>query len=145
MRPEQSAAAVKEPEPIATTADKAALAADLRHLRDLLEEGRVEAARRFVKELEPRWPDSERVRHYARVLAPPVARGVPNSTPRSFDREMAWLEQHAHEYPGCWLAVYEDQLVAADPNYGVATAKAREVLGERGALMWHQPLAEKPR
>ena len=125
--------------------DAAALAEDLQHLRALLDDGRIDAARRFVKELEPRWPESERVRHYAHVLAPPVARRRPNIKPRSFTREWEWLDQHGHEYPGCWLAIYEDRLVAADPDRQVAVAKAREVLGPEGALLYHQPPARKPR
>jgi hypothetical protein len=48
-----------------------ALKADLTRLGRLLEIGDVEGARSFVKELEGRWPESERVRHYVRVLAPP--------------------------------------------------------------------------
>jgi hypothetical protein len=139
MDDERSAIAVAAPPSVDVTADEAALAKDLQQLRELLDEGHIEAARRFVKELEPRWPDSERVRHYARVLAPPIARRRPDSKPRSVDREWAWLEQHGHEYPGCWLAIYEDRLVAADPDYQVVVAKAREALGTKGALLFHQP------
>jgi hypothetical protein len=115
------------------------LAADLRNLNDMLERDAVEEARRYVKELEHRWPDSERVRHFAVVLAPPVARSRPDLKPRRRDREWQWLQEHRHEYPGCWLAVYEDQLIAADPDYLVVLAKARETLGEEGALFFQQP------
>src|SRR5205823_8609288 len=138
MSREQSTAAVKVPPTVISAAD-AALAEDLQRLRDLLDAGRIEAARRFVKELEPRWPDSERVRHYAHVLAPPVARRRPSSKPRSHAREWAWLDQHGHEYPGCWLAIYEDRLVAADPDRQLVIAKAREELGQQGALLYYQP------
>jgi hypothetical protein len=144
MSREQNAAAVKASQPV-SAADEAALAEDLQCLRELLDEGRVDAARSLVKELEARWPDSERVRHYAHVLAPPVARVRSDTKPRSFTREWEWLKQHGHEYPGCWLAIYKDRLVAADPDYQVAVAKAREVLGQEGALMFHQPPARKPR
>src|SRR5437763_13736445 len=139
MSREQGTAAVKLPAADVEATQTAALAEDLQRLRDLLDEGRGEAARRFVKELEPRWPDSERVRHYAHVLAPPVVRTRPDIKGRSRDREFAWLKQHAHEYPGCWLAIYEDRLIAADPDYPVVVAKTREVLGQEGALMFYQP------
>jgi hypothetical protein len=142
MRPEQSGAAVKEPQPVATATDAAALPEDLQRLRDLLDAGRIEAARRFVKELEPRWPDSERVRHYAHVLAPPVVRLRPDIKGRSRDREFAWLKQHASEYPGCWLAIYEDRLIAADPDRRVVIAKAREELGQESALLYYQPFPQ---
>ncbi len=129
--PAASQPAVAEPPPD--------LAADLQRLRDLLEQDRVPEARVFVKELEQRWPDAERVGHYARVLAPPVSRGRPDIPARPRDRERQWLKEHAHEYPGCWLAVFEDRLIAADPDYGQAVTQARDVLGNEPALMFHQP------
>src|SRR5262245_31299314 len=91
--------------------------ATLKHLGALIGEGAVEEARALVKELEARWPDSPRVQHFARVLAPPVVRVRPGSG-RSRDREFAWLREHAHEYPDCWLALLGDQLIAADPSVG---------------------------
>jgi hypothetical protein len=125
--------------------DQERLAADLQQLRDLLEGERIEAARRFVVELERRWPDAEQVRHYAHVLAPPVARRRPDIPSRSLDREWQWLQEHGHEYPGCWLAIYEDQLVAADPDLQVVLARTREALGEEGAFLFQQPGSPKPK
>src|SRR3954454_984434 len=87
---------------------------DLARLRGMVEQHRVEDARAYAKELEQGWPDSDAVRHWARVLAPPVARvveGVPN---RSFAAEHHWLKEHGNEYPGCWIAVLESRLIAAD-------------------------------
>lgn len=115
------------------------LAADLQHLNDLLEGVRIGEARRFVKELEQRWPDSERVRHYAHVLQPPVVRSRPDIPARSSAGEWKWLEEHGHEYPGCWVAIYEDHLVAADPDRRVVTAKARQELGGEPYFIFHQP------
>jgi hypothetical protein len=115
------------------------LAADLKRLRDLLERDRVEEARRFVKELEQRWPEAERVRHYAHVLAPPKVRSRPDLPPQSSERELKWLKEHAHEYPGCWLAVYEDRLIAADPDLQVVVKQVREAIGEQSAFVFYQP------
>ena len=70
----------------------------------------------FVAELEQRWPDSPRVRRWARVLAPAEVRLAPGVPSRSFDSEYEWLRQHRREYPGCWLAVQGDHLVAANPD-----------------------------
>lgn len=64
------------------------LVADLKRLGEMLAEGDVEGARAWVSELQTRWPESERVRHYARVLAPPTVRVVPGGG-RSFDQERA--------------------------------------------------------
>src|SRR5438552_2551923 len=123
----------------AETTDQERLAADLQHLRALLEGNRVLEARRFVKELEQRWPEAERVRHYARVLEPPKVRMRPDIPARSREREWKWLEEHGREYPGCWLAIHEDRLIAADPDRRVVTARARQTLGEETYLLFHQP------
>jgi hypothetical protein len=125
------------------TTEQERLAADLKHLRDLLEGDRVEEARRLVKELEQRWPEAERVQHYAQVLAPPKVRSRPDIPARSREQEWKWREEHGHEYPGCWLAVYEDRLIAADPDLQVVLDRTREAIGEESAFVFHQP--DKPR
>jgi hypothetical protein len=119
--------------------DPERLAADLQHLRALLEADRVAEARRFVKELEHRWPEAERVQHYARVLEPPKARMRPDLPARSSEREIKWLEEHAREYPDCWLAIHEDQLVAAGPDRRDVMARAEQALGEETYLLFYQP------
>src|SRR5687767_10512034 len=99
----------------ATSPDDRALSsakAGVRHLRNLLFTGQGDAARSFVRELAARYPDSEAVTEFARVLAPPVTRVVPRQG-RRLDRDYAWLREHAQEYPGCWLAIHEDELLAA--------------------------------
>jgi hypothetical protein len=134
----------KDRDPLTATKEQERLAAELQHLRDLLERDQVEEARRFVKELEQRWPEAERVRHYAHVLAPPKVRSRPDIPPRSMDREWQWLQEHRHEYPGCWLAVYEDRLIASDPDRRVVIAKARQALGDKRALLFFQPVRPQP-
>jgi hypothetical protein len=125
------------PEPDRT--DQEQLAADLQHLRDLLEADRVPEARRFVKELEQRWPEAERVQHYARVLEPPKVRMRPDLPARSSEREVQWVKDHAREYPGCWLAIHEDRLIAADPDLQVVITEAEQALGRETYLMFYQP------
>jgi hypothetical protein len=130
---------IEDGDPEAARAELEQLAADLQHLRALLEADRVPEARRFVKELEHRWPEAERVRHYARVLEPPKVRVRPDIPARSSEREWKWLEEHGREYPGCWLAIHEDQLIAADPDRRAVMAKAEQALGEETYLLFHQP------
>jgi hypothetical protein len=77
-----------------------ALATDLLRLRELLERMEIDAARSWIEELVERWPESERVRHYAHVLAPPTTRTIPGDRGRPLDSENAWLRAHAHEHPG---------------------------------------------
>jgi hypothetical protein len=107
----------------------------------MVEQSDVEGARAFVKELEQRWPDSARVRHWARVLALPVAHRLPRRTGRSYIREDAWLREHSREHPGCWLAVLGDRLLAADPDFARVTAAVRGTPGAGDALFHYQPRA----
>jgi hypothetical protein len=122
--------------------DTAEIAEGLRRLRSLLEEEDVEGARAMVKELVERWPDSERVRHLAHVLESPRTRVLHGERGRPLHREHAWLRQHAAEYPGCWLAVFEDRLVAADPDLGTVIRETRRALGSEGALLHFQPRSD---
>jgi signal recognition particle subunit SEC65 len=94
-----------------------ALEQDMSELRRLLENSRVEEARVLVKDLAVRWPKSDRVQHMAKVLAPSVARVIPGPPHRSLEKERDWYKSHGHEYPGCWIALLGDQLLAADPSY----------------------------
>jgi hypothetical protein len=119
--------------------DPPQLTADLDRLRSMVEHEDVEGARAFVKELEQRWPDSESARHWARVLTPPVARRRPGVAGRSLERERKWLREHGREYPGCWLAVLEDRLLAADSNLGAVLAALRQIPGAEQALLHLQP------
>lgn len=115
------------------------MARDLARLRELLENGSVEEARRLVSALERRWPDAERVRHFVQVLAPPVASVRPDLRWRPLDRERAWIREHAASYPGRWLAVLEDRLIAADPSLRVVLTTVRQTPGGEGALLHFQP------
>src|SRR5438046_683031 len=133
MSDERGTTAVTEAagrETAASISDPERLGVDLQYLGNLLEQGRVEEARHVVKQLEQRWPEAERVRHYAQVLAPPKARLRPDVKPRSLEQEWKWLEEHGHEYPGYWLAIREDRLVAADPDRQVVLDRVREALGD---------------
>src|SRR5207247_1704370 len=99
-----------------TTQRETEMSQDLQRLVRLVEEGRVEDARRLAPELAARWPDSPAAQHWARVLEPPkVIPNRPGPPWRSFDPDYEWLREHAAEYPGCWIATYEDRLIAAHP------------------------------
>ena len=102
---------------------------------------RVTEARTAVEELKARWPESERVQYWARVLAPPEVVPTTGPDPRSRPRDLerAWLREHGREHPGCWLAVYEDRLIAADPDLAVVYSEVRRALGAEGALLHWQP------
>lgn len=121
----------------------AELAADLSQLHALLARGDVEGARGFVSELQQRWPENDRIRHLAHVLAPPTVRHIPRSLDRSLRPEQIWLQKHAREYPGCWLAVFGDHLVAADPRLATVLDIVGKTPGAETALIHFQPGTDK--
>src|SRR5689334_12862093 len=92
--------------------EPAELMEQLALIRALLERNEVQQARELIWTLEARWPYSERVRHLARTLAPPVTRLLPDLKGGSRERERDWLHRHAQEYPNHWLALLDDQLIA---------------------------------
>ena len=120
------------------------MAQDLERLVRLVEKGRVEEARRLAPELAAKWPDSRDAQHWALVLEPPkVIPNRPGPPWRPLDRDYAWLREHAAEYPGCWIATYEDRLIAADPDLKQVIARVKAMLDteREGAYQFHQPPA----
>jgi hypothetical protein len=111
---------------------------DLKRLIRLVEESRVDEARVLAPQLAAKWPESQPIQHMARVLEPPKVT-VGGKPGRSHKGDFAWLKEHAHEYPGCWLALYEGQLIAANPDRKTVVAAAREELGDEPALLFYQP------
>src|SRR5262245_38200971 len=104
---------------------------DLQRLIQLIEENQVDEAWDLAARLAVRWPESGAIQHLAAVLQPPrvIARGGP--TGRSLEAEYAWLRAHGHEYPGCWLAVYGDGLIASGRDRAQVIAEAHAALGDQ--------------
>jgi len=119
------------------------LAEEWIRFRDVLWYGSIKNARAMIAEMAQRWQDSERVQYYARVLAPPVARSVPGPT-RSVEKETNWLKEHAREYPGCWLAVKGDHLVAADPDFKVVDRIVRQDPEPDEFLLYFSAARDRP-
>lgn len=116
------------------------LARDLAEIRQLVESHQIEEARRLAPEVARKWPDSARAQKWAHVLAPPRSwREKSGVHGRSFQEEHRWLGKHAPEYPGQWLAVYGDRLIAAGPDLKEVVAATRAELGEEPALLHFQP------
>lgn len=111
---------------------------DVATLQSLLTRGKIEQARCLVNELAVRWPESDLVRRFARVLAPPVARvveGRKGITREQAQKESAWLRENGGHYPGCWIILQDDRLLAAHPQLRVAIEEAdRQVSGDVGSL-----------
>jgi hypothetical protein len=111
---------------------------DIAALQSLLTHGKIEQARSLVSELVVRWPDSDLMRRFARVLAPPVARvveGRKGITRAQSQKESAWLRENAGRYPGCWVILDGDRLLAAHPRLRTAIEEAdRQVGRDVGSL-----------
>ena len=116
-----------------------AVQAGLARLIALVEGSRVEAARVLVQELASKWPESEAIQHWRRVLEPPrtSTRKAPPVEP--LIRERDWLRAHAHKYPGCWLALSGDRLIAAYPDRARVVTAARAACGDGRFLLFFQP------
>jgi hypothetical protein len=108
-------------------------------LGHLIGEGAVEEARALVKEFAQRWPDSPRVQKWAYVLEPAKARVVPGLPAPPWDQERAWLRQHAREYPGQWVAILGDQLIAADADLSTVLEAVKHTGRERDVSLHYQP------
>src|SRR4051812_25936989 len=110
-------------EPLDPYAEDAQYLHEVAELQSLLSRGKAEEARRFAKELEARWPDSDLARRFARVLAPPVPRVVQGNKGLSREqtsKENTWLREHAREHSGCWVVLDGDRLIAAHPRLRTA-------------------------
>jgi hypothetical protein len=117
--------------------------ADLDRLVGLVEASRVDEARELSQQLAQKWPDSQPIQRLFNVLQPPRATFVPGLPVRSFREEYAWIDDHAHEYPGCWLAIYQDRLVASGPDRKEVVRTALAELGEDRPLLFFQPADAK--
>lgn len=98
----------------------------LQTLVDLINGSRVPEARSLAPGFVARWPEHVSLRRFATVIEPPRAAVSPAVPTRSYARELAWIKAHAREYPGCWMAVLNDQLLAVDPDPEVRAARAAE-------------------
>lgn len=109
----------------ATVVNPETLQEALERLQQLVNSSRVEEARAYVKKVVSEWPDSERIQHWDRVLAPPRILGWKPAVGGDISGERAWLKAHAHEYPGCWIAVLGDRMIAADTDLDKVRAAAK--------------------
>jgi hypothetical protein len=115
------------------------LDAGMAHLRALLERQDLASARAWIDQLQQRWPDSNRVRHFSRTLARPAVALQREQPKRSRSQEYRWLRDHAGEYPGCWLAVLGEELVAVDPDFSVVLAAVKKLPRPNEVLLHFQP------
>ena len=111
-------------------------------LADLVGRGELAGAWEMAPEMERRWPHDEGVRRFARVLAPPTVSVRKGKPARPRHQEYRWLREYSREYPGCWLAILGDRLIAASPDVKVVVEAVRQDPGAKGALLHFEPEAE---
>ena len=115
----------------------------VRVVRVLVESSRVREARERTAEFLKTWPDSRRLNTAARILAPAVAKAVPPRKPqRSHSLENKWIVENARNYPGEWLLVFEDRLIASGPDLDEVIALGQQSEEGRDGVLWFQPTPE---
>ena len=73
----------------------------------------VALARELTLEGTHLFPNHERLRQAAQVLAPPSVQPQPDMPPaEGLEVSMAWLSEHASQYRGQWVAVRSGRLIA---------------------------------
>lgn len=104
-------------------------------IQTLVEEGRIREARALVKEALRESPLEPGVLSWSEVLAP--AKILPARSVVDFDRsaEILWLEEHADEYRGQWVALLRNELLAHAATLEELTTKLETVSRDARALL----------
>jgi hypothetical protein len=76
----------------------------------------VETARELAQHGRKLFPDHERLRQVATVLAPPILLGTRPSQPIGLDASQQWLKKHAMLYNGQWVAVRSGTFLGSAPT-----------------------------
>jgi hypothetical protein len=84
-------------------------------LRLAVEFNLVSLARELAEAAVGRYPRDAKLKHWAKVLAPPVVREYtgPRISSIERDKDIAWLREHADEYRGMWVVLSGGELLAA--------------------------------
>lgn len=103
----------------------------------------IKEARARAEAMLARWPDSPEAQHVALLASPPIVKVVPGSG-LSLEKERAWLKANARNYPGRWLAVSGDRLVAANSDYGKVRAMVKEDPEKPQVVLYYSPPRRNP-
>jgi hypothetical protein len=110
----------------------------LSQLHALVEAEQIDTARALAPRLLRKWPADPVLQHWSRVLAPPRVVSVTRRMKASREKEYAWLREHRHEHPGCWIALYEDRLIIAHPDLGEVYQVVEDTVPDGDALLFFQ-------
>jgi hypothetical protein len=115
----------------------------VRVVRALVESSRVREAREKTAEFLQIWPDSKPLKTAESVLAPAIARAVPPRKPqRSRALEYQWIRENARNYPGEWLLVFENRLIASSPSFKEVLERGQSIESGADGVLWFQPGSE---
>lgn len=67
-------------------------------------------------------PDDDRLQKAARVLKKPEVLGTRPATGKGLDKSHIWLQKHAEQYHGKWVAVRAGKLIASADSFSVLKA-----------------------
>jgi hypothetical protein len=88
---------------------------------------------------------AERYRNDARLRRSRAKAEAARPEGNSFrDRELQWLAAHRHEYPGLWLALDGDALVASSQSLAEVLRQARRKGSPNPLVAWSNEIAEAP-
>lgn len=111
----------------------------LAHARSLLENGNLSGARACLSRFGEEWPEAERVARLSRLLTPAAVRLESEKPELSRTEEHQWLREHAHEYPGRWLALLGGKLIAAEQELSTVLDQVRRTARPDDVLLHFVP------
>jgi hypothetical protein len=76
----------------------------------------IETAKELAQKGRKLFPNDERLRQAAAVLAPPILLGTRPSQPTGLDASQQWLKKHASLYKGQWVAVRSGTFLGSAPT-----------------------------
>lgn len=131
----------KQPTPVLDLTESVESEEDaVRVVRALVESSRIREARERTDEFLQIWPDSKLLQIGKRILAPSVAKVVPSTKPpRSRTKENEWIKSNARNFPGQWLLVFEDRLIAGGPDLSEVIRQGQTTEDGKEGVLWFQP------
>jgi hypothetical protein len=85
--------------------------------------------------------EQRRAEKTAEPARPPRDKRMPDRPWQEGDAAMRWLREHAHEYPGQWVALLGDRLIAHGPNRADVRAAHKAAGLDAGQVLLHRVAA----
>jgi hypothetical protein len=81
------------------------------------------------------YPDDDRLQKAARVLKKPEVLGTRPATGKGLDKSHVWLQKHAEQYHGKWVAVRAGKLLASADSFNALKASLPTTSGRQKTLI----------